>query len=149
MPSILADQHPDCWGALDFVDLHMEPITKTLTVVAIGMDKPPGGGAKRVWFMFEGDRRKMFLKKSSRVFICNQLRTMESNEIKGAELKITAVMARNPKGNPPEVLSMTVVGARFPSGKRQQAQEQLTPPEEIRVEPMPDEPTPERGDAYE
>ena len=119
MPSILADQHPDCWGALDFVDMHMQPITKSLLCVAIGMGKPPGGGAERIWFQFKGDPRKMFLKKSSRVFICNQLRTMESNEIKGAELKITAVMARNPKGNPPEVLSMTVVGASFPKNRQQ------------------------------
>lgn len=123
MASILADQDPDCWGALDFVDKHMQPIERVCVVESTGLAVPPGGGKKRVYFTFKGDRRKCFIKKTSRVFIANQLRTMDGEEMIGAGLKITAKMARNPKGDPPEVLSMTVVGAAFPKNhKRQQEQ---------------------------
>lgn len=145
MPSILADQHPDCWGALDFVDSHMNPVEKTCIIESTGMGKPPQGKQDRVYFVFKGDRRKCFLKKTARVFICNQLRTMEGNEMIGAGLRITARMAKNPKGDPPEVLSMTVIGAAFPKNHKAQQQQ---PPEETKPIDSPD-PTPERGDAYE
>lgn len=132
--SILADQNPDCWGALDFVELeNMKPRKRTLIIDSWGMAKPPGGGGDRVYFTFKGDRRKAFLKKTSRVFMAIKLGTLDPKKMIGAALQITAVMARNPKGSPPEVLSMTVLDAAFPKS-------QPTPPAEKPTEKEPEQP---------
>lgn len=134
--SILADQHPDCWGALDFVDKHMKPVKRTLVIESHGMGKPPGGGGERVYFVFKGDRRKMFLKKTSRVFMAIKLGTLDPNEMTGAALQITSVMAKNPKGSPPEVLSMTVIDAAHPK-TRQQPPAAEPPPKPTEAAPPP------------
>lgn len=136
--SILADQNPDCWGALDFVDRHMQPVTKTLVIESHGMDKPPQGREKKVFFVFKGDRRKMFLKKTSRVFIAMRLGTLDPNEMRGAAIRVTVQMAKNPKGNPPEVLSMTVIDAAFPKSKTQQQHERQPEPTQPEAPPVDD-----------
>ena len=115
--SILADQHPDCWGAMDFVDNKMKAIIKTVVIESIGMGKPPGGGAERVYFVFKNDHRKAFLKKTARVFIAVKLSTLDPKDLIGCAMKITATMARSHKGG--EVLSMTVVDAVRPKSRQQ------------------------------
>jgi len=137
LDSILADQHPDCWGALDFVDNHMQPITKTVVIASVGMGKPPGGGDERIYFIFKDDRRKAFLKKTARVFIAVHLQTLDPKDVVGAYLQITAKMARSPKGG--EVLSMTVIAASFPKSRTQQQ----PPPASAPREPAPEDRAPE------
>lgn len=118
--TLFADQNPECWGAIDFVDEHMNPIVRVHRIDSVGMGKPPGGGGERVYFVFKGDRRKCFLKKTSRVVIANKLRTQVPDELIGADLKMTAVMAKNPKATskhpeiPAMVFSMTVIDAAYP-----------------------------------
>ena len=147
LDSILADQHPDCWGALDFVDNHMQPITKTVVIASVGMGRPPGGGDERIYFIFKDDRRKAFLKKTARVFIAVHLQTLDPKDMVGAYLQITAKMARSPKGG--EVLSMTVIAASFPKS-RQQAPERLPPPAtRAPTEPAPEDRAPEATKPHE
>jgi hypothetical protein len=132
--TLFADQNPECWGAIDFVDQHMQPIVKVCRIESMGMGKPPGGGGERVFFVFKGDRRKCYLKKTARVVIANKLRTQVPDEIVGADLKMTAVMARNPKASPrnPEipamVFSMTVLDAAYPKGHKLERKAPEPPP---------------------
>lgn len=123
--NIFADQNPDCWGAMDFVDEHMNPIVKTVIVERTGMESPPGGGEQRVFFVFKGDKRKAFLNKTSKLVIANSLRTTSGDEVKGAYLKMTAAMVKNRKASskhpeiPKEVLGMMVIAAAYPKSKGQ------------------------------
>jgi len=35
--SFLAEQHRECWGALDFLDDHMQPTTKQVIIESVGI----------------------------------------------------------------------------------------------------------------
>ena len=118
--SFLAEQHRECWGALDFLDDHMQPTTKTVVIESVGTGKPPGGGDDRPYFICKGDKRKMFLKNSARIFIAYKLGTKANKDIVGCALKITVQMAQSPKGG--KVFSMTVVDAVYPKSRQQSAQ---------------------------
>jgi hypothetical protein len=148
--NIFADQNSECWGAMDFVDEHMEPITKTLIIESTGMGSPPGGGEPKVYFIFKGDKRKAFLNKTSKLVIANALRTMNGDEVKGAYLKITSGMVKNRKAStkrpeiPKEIMGMMVIAAAYPKGK----EKQNTPPAPVEP-PAEQQPTEEHGDTYE
>ena len=167
--NIFADQNPDCWGAPDFVDDHMQPISKVLEVQSVGFGPPPAGGDKRIYFVAKGDRNgttvtvKAFFNKTSRNVIATSLGTRLGEEMKGALVKVTAAMVRNRKASPShpeipkEILGMMVIAAKHPDGKQQQ-KKQATAAQAQQAQtaqsnqPSPTEPQPapqDRGDAYE
>jgi len=117
--SFLAEQHRECWGALDFLDDHMQPTTKQVVIESVGTGKPPGGGDERPYFICKGDKRKMFLKNSARIFIAYKLGTKANKDVIGCALKITVQMAQSPKGG--KVFSMTVIDAVYPKSRQQSA----------------------------
>lgn len=146
LDSIFQDQDPDCWGAFDFLDAHMQPITKVVVIESCGMAQPPGGGTERVYFIFKGDRRKAFLKTSARREIAMKLKTQVPKDLIGVALKMTAIMAKNPKASskrpeiPKEVLSMHVLDACYPKSRQQQPAQQSAPETPPAQQPPPKEP---------
>lgn len=105
-------QHPDCWGAMDFVDDKFEPRKRTLTIRGNGCEKPPATKKEKAFLLFDEDGRKAFLSNKEMMKIANALRSLEMDNWKGAKVQITAGPKKNPLGGA-EVLGMVVLQAAF------------------------------------
>jgi hypothetical protein len=126
-------QHPDCWGALDFVDEKFQPVKRVLIIDGNGMEKPPATKKPKAYVTFKGDPRKCFFGNKEMLKIANALRSLEMDSWRGAAVQITCGPKKDPEGRkaengePATVLGMVVLGAKFAEQRQQPATQKDIP----------------------